>query len=873
MEKLLNGLSWRFMGFHPWVPLLGNSLETGISLKGVTDWVPATVPGGVHYDLYRAGYIEHPHHGMNSLKCEWVENRWWLYETTFACPEVEGKQVELVCKGLDYRATIILNDVKLGQHEGMFHPAVFDITSFAIPGETLKLQILFENAPEEMAQIGRTSMTHTQKSRFNYKWDFSTRMVNLGIWDDILLRINEEIRFDELYLTTDVVQNCGTVSGSITLKQNNSGDIGDFGDVKLMVTCKAPGGQVVDTSEHKILAQQIEYSFIINMDNPQLWYPNGYGDQPLYEVELQIVNTDGHVYDIQERSIGIRKLGYTYNVDSPEDALPYTFMINDTKIYIKGVNMTPLDLLYGNVTPTQYEWVIYLMKKANINLVRVWGGGIIEKSLFYDLCDRHGIMIWQEFIQSSSGVDSIPSKLPGFLELLEKSAVVALKERRNHVSLTVWSGGNELTDKDGRPSTYEDENIALLKALVEKYDPTRMFLPTSASGPVEFITLEKGISHDVHGNWKYGGNPGHYELYGNVDHLFHSEFGMDGMSSLRSLRKFMPEPLLTPRSMNHDLVWRHHGEWWDTFDRDQELFGELNEISSFVQASQWIQAEGLRYIVEANRRRKFKNSGSIIWQVNEPWPNVSSTSLLDYYGEQKMVYHWIRKAYAPLHVSMNYQKLNYSIGELFDEDIYVHTHNQAGTVLEVQAEVMDFHGHVYMIEKFKGRSIAEQVLHIGRLSFHVSEYPRELFFVKLKVSSSTGEQGDNLYVFSRSSERIYASALQLMDEPLEIVPAGEWKSAGTFDRDSSDPMLECSYTIRNPGKTAKLHIYPEELSNCYWMEADRSFETLFPGESMIVKVHCRLKQGGGLLTEDRPDTTGDYQLPVIRFSHFGEKGG
>ena len=256
-----------------------------------------------------------------------------------------------------------------------------------------------------------------------------------------------------------------------------------------------------------------------------------------------------------------------------------------------------------------------------------------------------GFLVWQEFIQSSSGIDNIPSQQPRFLELLAEAATHAVKTKRHHVSLTIWSGGNELTDKNGVPATYEDPNIAMLKRIVQEHDPQRLFLPTSASGPREFLSdtpENKGRNHDVHGHWVYLGIEKHYKFYGASDSLLHSEFGVDGCSAVKSLKKFLSPANLKPCSMKENLVWRHHGEWWDVYDRQRELFGENIDLKTFALGSQWVQAEGLRFIVEANRRRQWRNSGSIIWQFNEPWPNVSCTSLVDYCFEPKMAYYAVK---------------------------------------------------------------------------------------------------------------------------------------------------------------------------------------------------------------------------------------
>ncbi|WP_214627441.1 glycoside hydrolase family 2 protein [Paenibacillus agaridevorans] len=876
MEVDLNQQEWKLKGYYPWVPMLNRSMETGLDLLGVTDWIPATVPGGVHYDLYRTGLIEHPYEDLNSLKCEWVENRWWVYKTTFARPEEIGRKVELVCKGLDYKATIFMNGVCLGEHEGMYHPAVFDVTELAQANEELTLVIVFEHAPDEMAQIGKTSLTHTQKSRFNYKWDFSTRMVNIGIWEDILLRVHEDYSIDEVSLQTDVADNNGIIDLFVTLhdhvSESSSAMVDASMDAKvdaaeIGVEIATPDGRVVDRLRRALQPGETRFSFRLEVMNPELWYPNGHGKQPLYQVKIQIAR-EGNVLDERLMRTGIRKLAYMRNVNSPEDSLPYTFVINGKKIYIKGVNMTPLDLMYGNVTEEHYEWLVYQMKQAHINMVRVWGGGVIEKTRFYELCDSFGILIWQEFIQSSSGYDNIPSKHPRFLALLGQSAVHALRNRRNHVSLAVWSGGNELMSEPNRPSTYEDENLSRLKALVEQYDPTRLFLPTSASGPVEFITREKGVSHDVHGNWKYGGNPDHYDLYGESDNLFHSEFGVDGMSSVKSLRKFLSEPHLAPNSMTDSFVWRHHGEWWDTRQRDEQFFGPMKDLSQFAKCSQWIQAEGLRYIVEANRRRKFENSGSIIWQLNEPWPNVSCTCLVEYYGEAKMAYYWTRLAFAPLHASLDYRKLNYAAGEEFQARIYAHG-NGGTKEAAVSAQVLNAEGEVLLERQYAGALLAENTKLMGDLSFRISaDFPR-LFFVRLQVLQDGTAASENVYFFSTDADRLYETAITLQGAELCIEPKDEWQSDDpTLFGGSSVLRL---YRVSNQGSHAALHVHPIEISNAYWMEASDSFVTIFPGETKEVSIRCVRKQGGGFLSHDRPAGQAEMGLPAIIFEAFNHE--
>ncbi|TYP74722.1 glycoside hydrolase family 2 protein [Paenibacillus methanolicus] len=872
MEWNLGGEGWELKGFWPWVPLKGTSMEIGNELMGVTDWMSATVPGGVHHDLYRAGLLANPYQDLNSLQAEWVENRWWVYRKKFRAPSHASGTMQLICRGLDYEAMVYWNGALLGEHKGMYEAAAFDVTDHYRAEEEVELLVVFKQAPDEMGQIGRTSETFTQKSRFNYKWDFSTRLVNVGIWDDIVLAAKGAYSLGELSVTTDVQDESGQglirVESSVERNGRAAGESEAAADSPaVIVKLYAPDGALSQTK--RIVPDDAGRArCTIAVEAPLLWYPSGYGDQPLYRVELTLAD-DAREYDSRSLRTGIRKLEYMQNEGSPADALPYTFVVNGRKVYVKGANLTPLDHMYGNVTDERYSWMARLAKEGNLNLLRIWGGGIIEKSALYDLCDEHGILIWQEFIQSSSGIDNEPSKRPEFLPLLARNAVAALKDRRNHVSLTVWSGGNELMSAPNVPSTFADENLAMLRELVRLHDPGRLFLPTSASGPVQYITEERGVSHDVHGHWKYMGNPDHYRIYGQADHLFHSEFGVDGLSGVKSIRKFIGEAHRKPVPMKDSLVWRHHGEWWDTFDRDTTLFGKMTMLSLFADCSQWIQAEGLRYILDANRRRKFNNSGSIIWQLNEPWPNVTCTNLVDYYMEPKMAYYWVREAFRGRRASLDYARLDCSAIEAMSLPVYVATDGESAECL-VCAEVLDSAGAVLHGQAFQGCTSPDKTLLLGSLSFQAPETADGLFYVRLTltVNGEEAEQSGTPYIFSTRPAPIYAPALSIAGGKLAAEALGEWVTDSMDSATTDDAVHARDYAVKNTGDRVLLHVYPIERADLYWTQASDAYFTLFPGEERIVRVTCR-KRTGELFAESSTSAADDAQgRPRIEFVYF-----
>ncbi len=867
-EITLCDAAWQVKGFWPWVPIKSVSMELGQELLGICEWLPATVPGGVHYDLYQAGLIPHPYKDLNSLQCEWVENRWWMYRTMIQPIEEPGHKVELVFKGIDYEAIVYVDGERLGEHKGMFTEAVFDLTPRLKP-EPMELTVLLMHAPDEMGQIGKTSETFTQKSRFNYKWDFSTRLVNIGIWDEVVLRC----KLDDVRLATDVEDaqriadgsHVGLICVEASIVATGGGEASAHTaeEVVLRARCSSPDEQLLHVETIRArCGERVSVQF--KLPAALLWYPNGYGEQPLYTVRLELCSEDGELLDTQQHRSGIRKLAYLPNDGSPADALPYTVQINNRRIYIRGVNLAPLDHLYGNVLDSQYDRIVYMMKQAHMNLVRVWGGGLIERTRLYEQCDRHGILIWQEFIQSSSGVDNLPSQKPEFLALLREAAVTALRSRRNYVSLTVWSGGNELMSAPNKPSTFGDPNLAMLRELVQRHDPQRLCLPTSASGPVQYITEEKGRGHDVHGHWKYLDNPQHYTFYGDNDNLFHSEFGVDGVSSVKSLRKFLSEPHLTPVSMQESIVWRHHGEWWDTLARDQRLFGELSELESFAAASQWVQAEGLRYILEANRRRKFQSSGSVIWQLSEPWPNVSCTNLLDYYGETKMSYYWTKQAFAPIHVSLDYRTLQVKRGETVHHDVYLHSHDP-DIAVEIRVEVVDVSGRVCAAARYEAFTAEDRSALVGAMSWTMPEDGEELVLVRIAYRWEGGSAECYPYIFSAASdERLYRSVLTLAPPTLAVSCLEDWRAIPGTE------LLESRLLVSNVGAAAALHVHAEEMTDQYLMEASELYFTLLPGENRTITVRCARKLAGGFL---RPEPVeGEFPWPqlVIRSFNGGE---
>lgn len=644
--------NWDLYGSWPHTPLQSGKIELGEVIPNTTGRIKAEVPGSVYQDLLNAGLIEDPYFGMNSLYCEWVANRWWTYETTFEIDDILPKErLYLVFCGIDYAAHIYLNGEKIGNHVGMYTRCEIDITKKVRYQASNRLTVVLEHAPDEMSQAGYTSLTHTQKARFNYKWDFGTRLVNLGLYGKVYLEKIGLTRIQQLHLRYI----------------DNAIHVGTTVDSPCRICAECFDNGVLIAREEKQVERDGIAQLSLPIADPKLWYPNGSGEQPLYDVNVTAYSLQDHsVSDEKTFRYGLKTVEYVRCDGVRDNSLPYSPVVNGKRIFLKGVNLVPLDHMYGCVRREDYQKLLLQAKQMNVNLIRVWGGGLIESEEFYEICDSLGLMVWQEMIQSSSGLDNTPSKDKTFMRLLAATAESAVTEKRNHVCLTYWSGGNELMDDKRVPYTYEDANIAMLKEIINRLDPDRLMLPASASGPLEYVEeYDSENNHDVHGNWTYEGEVAHYDRYNRLRVQLHSEFGVDGMSCLKTLKKILPEENLRVTDMKRDLVWRHHGEWWDTYKRDTSIFGNITSLSDFIKLSQYMQAEGLRYIIESHRRRAFRTCGCIVWQLNEPWPNVCCTNMIEYDGTPKMAAYYYRDAMKPLHVSLQYDKLIWKAGEIF----------------------------------------------------------------------------------------------------------------------------------------------------------------------------------------------------------------
>jgi len=450
------------------------------------------------------------------------------------------------------------------------HTGLFTPFEVDVPEGEHLLAVVVHAAPESESQVGHTSKVRVHKPRMNYGWDFCPRLVHQGIWRPVVQGAPPEV-FPVVRLEDGV----GTV--------------------------------------------EVDGELLLRVEEPALWWPNGMGEQRLHDVpELGI-------------AVGFRTIELRPTADAPEGALPYALRVNGRELRVHGWNWVPLDALYGVPRPEKLEHLLRLARHAGVNLLRVWGGGLIETPEFYELCDRLGLLVWQEFSQSSSGIENMPSVEPEWVETLRADAREVVPRRRRHPSLAIWCGGNELYADDTSPA------IAALKEVVQELDPGRGWYPTSPTGPND--------DHDVHGPWEHQGLREHYRHYDTRTSLLHSEFGVQGMTNRRALEALVAERHRWPADRSNP-VYLHLGAWWNNAELVQDAFGaRIEDVETMRRASQWLQYDGLRYAVEAQLRRWPRCSGTLPWQLNESFPNAWCTSAVDWHGEPKPSFWGVARAY------------------------------------------------------------------------------------------------------------------------------------------------------------------------------------------------------------------------------------
>lgn len=829
MRLSLNGSDWQFKDYYGEDWRWRDAHKPGT--RDTRFWRVGSVPGSVHNDLWAAGEIPDPYFEMNSLLLEWIPDRTWLYKKTFFVDESQrGKRIRLCFEGVDYEAEFYLNGEWLGEHRGMYAPASFEVSDLLRFGQDNLIAVVIQPAPHEQPQVGRTSRVRAHKSRMTYWWDFCPRMVHVGIWDDVYLEITGEARIEDVFarpLLADDFRSA-EINVSVDLDALQAQTV----DVEAILRL---GEDVIarERVQRALSAGKNALSAVLHVDSPHLWYPNGQGEQPLYEVDVTVYPADGigeeALLDRRAVPCGIRKVELIQNEGAEPGALPYTFVVNGRKVYVNGWNWVPMDVMYGVPRPQKLQRLFALAQRAHVNLLRVWGGGLIEKEAFYDLADRLGMMVWQEFIQSSSGIDNNPPEDPTFIDQMAREAEQIIPRKRNHPSLVLWCGGNELQTGSEQPADDRHPMLAALKAVVRRLDPDRLWLATSPTGRVfsnslENIQRDPAALHDVHGPWEYQGVTEQYTLYNSGSSLLHSEFGVEGITTRKTLDVTIAPDHQAPVTLDNPL-WQHLGAWWVKQHVWQQALGEVSAVTMLLKGTQFMQASGLQYALEADRRREFHNSGTLPWQFNEPYPMAACTSAVDYYAQPKPVYYAVAHAYEPLHVSAKFPTIAWAGRELFEAELWVsNSYESAYADAHLEAKLVGFDGRIYKQWAQQVGFPANQSVPLVSVQFPLSELANDVFFLDLVLRDAGGKAvSSNRYAFTRA-----AHLAPLLAAPPTTLDVQQDASGDTWH-----------VTITNTGANTALFVWLEDARERgaagYVYFSDNDF-CLFPQEKRTIQV-------------------------------------
>ena len=608
---------------------LGLSMEQGLTIRDDVPPVTARVPGSVQAALRDAGILPDWRIGLNTRQCEWVEHRHWLYQTVLPAEwcDKPGRKI-LRADGLDYQGHIIVQGKIAGDFKGSFVPHHFDLTNALQPGDN-ELQIVFTDVPPFIGQIGFTSKITTWKERFNYKWDWTPRLVQIGIWDTLVLEVDEGDKIDELSAYTSYDLESGTGQVHLRAKARH------HATTRVEVLLADAQGQVV----HR---QELVADTTIECSTPPIplvpWNVQDQGEQTLYSLTLRLLDASGQVLDEQTRRVGFRQITWKQCEGAPAGAEPWVCCVNGNDTFLRGFNWVPLLPNFADATDDQYRTMLATYHDIGTNVLRVWGGAVLEKEIFYDLCDELGILIWQEFPLSSSGIENWPPEEPVAIGEMDDIARSYISRRQHHASLLLWCGGNELQGSldggksgGGKPVDVTHPMIAIMAQAVKQLDPTRRFLPTSSSGP-RFMAVEKdfgkGLHHDVHGPWNHAGDLESWKRYwDNDDALFRSESGMPGASPADVIAEFGQSQAMPASAENP--WWNHISSWWIQWEEYLAQGGAATSLDDFVQWSQQRQATFLATAAEATQRRFPRVGGFIVWMGHDCFPCPTNTSVID----------------------------------------------------------------------------------------------------------------------------------------------------------------------------------------------------------------------------------------------------
>ena len=615
-------------------------------------WKPVKIPVSAHTALLQNGMIEDPYWRDNEEKLQWIEKEDWEFQTTFdvSADVLARKHIELIFKGLDTYAQIYLNDSLLLETDNMFRTWRADAKRYLKPKGN-KLHIYFESPLKKTElpwknlgyELPGGQRTLSRKAQFHYGWDWGPRFVGCGILQKPSLEAWDDFIFENLFITTQSVT---------PEKARMVARFRYHSDLKFPVVVQFKEGKRKAVEDRVIWPGTHTDSVTYDVENPRLWWCAGMGEQPLYDFTIE-VKKGTQTIEKQDIRLGIRSIELVTQKDEKGES--FYFKLNGKPVFAKGANYIPQDIFQDRVDPNHTKRLLDDVVGANMNMLRVWGGGIYEDDTFYQLCDARGILVWQDFMYACA-------LYPGNGQFLKTAAFEALEQierLRQHPCIALWCGNNENDEAWNNWGWQMQFNEAQRTQLSREYkllfnDILRTYVENNADrvpywesspkyGRANSKSLTEGDSH----YWGVWHDEEPFEIFNKKVPRFMSEFGFQSFPEWRTILSFT-EPddrrLESKVMLLHQKHPRGNALIAEYMKRD---YNSPKKFEDFVYVSQLLQAEGMRTGFEAHRRNKPYCMGTLYWQLNDVWP-VASWSSVDYFGRWKALHYYAREAFKPV---------------------------------------------------------------------------------------------------------------------------------------------------------------------------------------------------------------------------------
>jgi len=628
-----------------------------------TQWIVAQVPGAVQLDVARSENYGALYYAENWRQYLWMEDVYWTYRTSFTQPALDfNDQLFFVSKGIDYHFDIFFNNELVHSQEGMFTSVRINLTHYI--RQDNELSIIIHPIPKNFTTVAsRKQADQTCKPAVSYGWDWHPRLVPSGIWDDTYLEIKKESFINHV----DFDYELNTSRTKAELYFDIMVENYDDRSIDLTITDK---DDTLLLNVSYILESEITCIDEILTDI-DLWHPNGYGEPVLYTISVVLYDSNEAVLDEHVFRTGFRSISLVMNEDAwlepsefpkSQSIPPITLEVNGYNVFGKGSNWVPPDIFPGTITEDKYLTLLELARNANFNLLRVWGGGIVNKDSFFELCDSLGIMVWQEFPLSCNVYDGTKA----YLSVLEQESESIIKRLKHHPCVALYCGGNELFNS-WSGMTNQSLALRLLNSQCYRFDPKRPFIPTSplmgmGHGHYVFRDMQKG--EDV------------FQWMPRATNSAYTEFGVPAPAPIEVLKQIIPENELFPPQRGGS--WESHhafNAWTETTWLMEDViayyFGKQDTLEQLVDNGQLLQSQGYKCIFEEARRQKFRCSMALNWCFNEPWFTAAGNSLVTWQAAPKPAYFAVSESCRPVLASARIPKFLWYSGEEFTCEVWI----------------------------------------------------------------------------------------------------------------------------------------------------------------------------------------------------------